>query len=92
MDLGALIEQFGLPVALLIYFIWRDYQTSKEHKADMRGIATESVKALDKGTDAIKESTEVIGNNNDHLSNNSDILNQVKGVLSGRGNSNGTGN
>lgn len=74
-DIGALINQFGLPIALLIYFIWRDYQTSKEHKADMRDIAIKSVQALDKSTASIDESTE-----NTRKSN--ELMSEVKGVLS----------
>ena len=85
MDLGALVNQFGLPIGLLFYFIWRDYQTAKEHKADMRDIAIKSVQAIDKGTDAIEQNTKVIETNNTALSDNSDILNIVKGVLSARG-------
>lgn len=95
MDIGTLVNQFGLPVGLLLYFIWRDYQTSKEHKADMRDVATKSVLAINEGTDAIKSSTETLVKNNDFLSNNSDILNEVKGVLSSRGahnNGSGSGN
>ena len=92
MDLGALINQFGLPVALLVYFIWRDYQSSKERFNDMRDIAQKSVQSIDKATESIKEATSVIAINNQHISDNSDILNEVKGVLSMRGNSNGTGN
>lgn len=91
MDLGALVNQFGLPIGLLFYFIWRDYQTAKEHKADMRDIAIKSVQAIDKGTDAIGESTKALEANTVVISDNSDILNEVKGVLSVRGNTNGTG-
>jgi hypothetical protein len=92
MDLGALVNQFGLPIGLLFYFIWRDYQTAKEHKADMRTIAIQSVQAIDKGTEAIKDSTTAVTSSTSVISDNSDILNEVKGVLSVRGNSNGTGN
>lgn len=92
MDLGALVNQFGLPIGLLFYFIWRDYQTAKEHKADMRDIAIKSVQAIDKGTDAIDASTKALETSNTVISDNSDILNEVKGVLSVRGNTNGTGN
>lgn len=92
MDLGALVNQFGLPIGLLFYFIWRDYQTAKEHKADMRTIAIQSVQAIDKGTEAIKDSTTTTDKNTQVISDNSDILNEVKGVLSMRGNTNGTGN
>ena len=90
MDLGALVNQFGLPIGLLFYFIWRDYQTSKEHKADMRDIATKSVVAINENTQAIERTTDTLETNNQRLSDNSNILNEVKGVLSQqRGNQDG---
>jgi len=92
MDLGALVNQFGLPIGLLFYFIWRDYQTAKEHKADMRTIAVQSVQAIDKGTEAIKDSITATDKSTQVISDNSDILNEVKGVLSMRGKTHGTGN
>lgn len=85
-DIGALINQFGLPIALLLYFIWRDYQTNKEHKADMRDIAVKAVQALDKSTDAINEGTE-------NTKKSNDLMSEVKGVLSAQGGaSNGRSN
>lgn len=94
MEIATIIEKFGLPVGLLIYFIWRDYQTGKEHKADMRSIAVQSVQAIDKGTDAINDGVKVIEANNTAISNNSDILSRVQGVLSvgDRSRQNGNGN
>lgn len=81
-DIGALINQFGLPVALLIYFIWREYQTNKEHKADMRDIAVKAVEALNKSTDAINEGTE-------NTKKSNDLMSELKGVLSTQGASHG---
>lgn len=81
MELASVVERFGLAIGLLIYFIWRDYQTGKEHKADMRDIAIKSVQAIDKGTDAINDNTVEIKKNTSVISDNSDTLNQVKGVL-----------
>lgn len=78
MDIGSLVNQFGLPVGLLLYFIWREYQTNREHKADMRDIAVKAVQALDKSTDAINEGTE-----NTRKSN--DLMAEIKGVLSAQG-------
>lgn len=84
MDIVTVVEKFGLAVGLLVYFIWRDYQTSKEHKADMRDIAIKSVQAIDKGTEALNDSTEVIRTNNGVISENTNIINRIKGVLSTR--------
>lgn len=77
MDLGALVQNLGFPIAIAVYFIWRDYQTSKEHKADLKDIANKAVQAIDKSTDAINDST-------DAISNNSHILERVNGVLLAR--------
>lgn len=81
MEIAALIERFGLAIGLLIYFIWRDYKTSKEHKEDMRNIAVQSVKAIDRSTESIKDSVEVAEKSNKAIGENSNILNTVKGVL-----------
>lgn len=77
MDLGALVQNLGFPIAIAVYFIWRDYQTSKEHKADLKDIANKAVQAIDKSTDAIVDSTSAI-------SNNSHLLERVNGVLLSR--------
>lgn len=75
--MGALVQNLGFPVAIAVYFIWRDYQTSKEHKADLKEIANKAVQSIDKSTDAINDSIEAI-------SNNSHILERVNGVLLAR--------
>lgn len=77
MDLSALVQNFGFPVAIAVYFIWRDYQTSKEHKSDLKDIANKAVQAIDKSTDAINDSTSAIGKN-------SHLLERVNGVLLSR--------
>lgn len=93
MDIAEIVSKFGLPTGLLIYFIWRDYQTSKEHKADMREIAIKSVQAIDKSTDAMLESTKAVEEGSQVIRENSDTLNTVKGVLLQKGGAqNGTGN
>lgn len=93
MEAAALIEKFGLAIGLLIYFIWRDYQTSREHKADLKDIANKSVQAIDKGTEAIRDGIEVAEKSNKIIGENSNILNRVKGVLSVRKDSHdGSGN
>lgn len=91
MDLVDLVKNFGLPTAIAIFFIWRDYQSSKEHKEDLKNIALKSVQAIDAGTEAIKDSVAVIEKNTDKLGENSNILNRVEGVLSSRGYNNGNG-
>ena len=81
MDIPGLIEKFGVSIGLLIYFIWRDYQTSKEHKADLKDIANKAVQSIDKSTESIVDSTNSIVKNTEVISNNSNILNTIQGVL-----------
>lgn len=93
MDIASIIDKFGLPVGLLIYFIWQNYQTQKEHKADLKEVANKAIQAIDKSTDAIDESTTAVKANSSQLSDNSRTMNRVIGVLSGRGSqSDGGGN
>jgi hypothetical protein len=92
MDLVELVKNFGLPTAIAIFFIWRDYQSSKEHKEDLKNIAVKAVTAIDAGTEAIKDSVTVIDKNSERLGENTSILNRVEGVLSNRGYNNGNGN
>jgi hypothetical protein len=91
MDIGALVNQFGLPVGLAIFFIWREWQSSKEHKADLKDIATKAVQAIDKSTDAINDSVKSITDNSTALRDNTSALNQIKGAMD-RGIFNGRGN
>lgn len=83
--LGALATQVGVPTALLIFFVVRDYQSSKEHKADLRDTVTKAVTALDKSTDAINDAARIIERDTTAFSENSHILNDVKVLLSNRG-------
>ena len=93
MDISQLVQNFGLPVALAIFFIWMYVSQAKEHKQDLKDIAVKSVLAIDAGTDAIRDSTEQMKLNNAALGENSHIMNDVKSVLSTRGvQQNGMGN
>lgn len=83
--LGTLFQTLGLPLGLAIFFMFREYNTSKEHKQDLKDIAVKAVTAIDAGTEAIKDSTEAVKTNTTVVSNNSNILAEVKGVLSNRG-------
>lgn len=91
-DIGALINQFGLPVALLIYFIWREYQTNREHKADMRDIAIKAVQALDKSTEVLEREAANTAKNTEVITANTSLMSEIRGVLSARGGSDGRSN
>ena len=82
-----LVQNFGFPIALAIFFIWMFVTQAKEHKQDLKDIAVKSVQALDAGTEAIKDSTATIEKNNTALNRVEVIMSQQKG-----GNQNGMGN
>lgn len=52
MDLSAVVNQFGLPVGLLLYFIWQNYRISQEYNAYIKDIAQKAVDAINKSTEA----------------------------------------
>lgn len=52
MDLGAAVKDFGLPVALLLYFIWQNAAISKEYNSYVKDIAQKTVDAINKSTEA----------------------------------------
>jgi hypothetical protein len=82
MDLLTIVQTLGLPVGTAVFFIWRDYQSTKEHKQDLKDFAIKVVTALDGSTEAIKDSTEQIKLSNAAISENSNILSRAKEVLS----------
>lgn len=51
MDLGAAVKDFGLPVALLLYFIWQNTSISKEYNSYVKDIAQKTVDAINKSTE-----------------------------------------
>ncbi|HRJ06917.1 MAG TPA: hypothetical protein PK911_05220 [Candidatus Saccharibacteria bacterium] len=51
MDIGAIVNQFGLPVGLLLYFIWQNYQINREYNAYIKDIANKAILAIDKSTE-----------------------------------------
>lgn len=51
MDLGAAVKDFGLPVALLLYFIWQNASISKEYNSYVKDIAQKTVDAINKSTE-----------------------------------------
>jgi hypothetical protein len=93
MDLSALVQNFGFPVAAAVFFIWMFVSQAKEHKQDLKDIAVKSVQAIDAGTEAIKDSTEQIKLNNVKIDENSHSLDRVNVLLSQQRNqNNGIGN
>lgn len=55
MDLATLIQQYGLPTALAVYFIYRDYKTQKEYRQDLREMLMKATSALEKNTEVMQK-------------------------------------
>lgn len=51
MDITPLIKDFGLPVALLVYFIWQNAAISREYNQYVKDIAQKAVDAINKSTE-----------------------------------------
>lgn len=51
MDIAPLIKDFGLPVALLLYFIWQNASISREYNSYVKDIAQKAVDAINKSTE-----------------------------------------
>lgn len=85
MDIVELVKQFGFPIAVAIYFIWQNGRIEKEHKNDIRTIATQAIQALEKNTKSDEAVTAELERNNTALDNNNELLSELKGVLSQRG-------
>ncbi len=90
MDLVELVKQLGFPVAIAVYFIWQNGRIEKEHKSDIRGLATQVVEALNKNTESDKAVTGQLVKNNTALSANERIMNRLEGVLSSQERQNGS--
>ncbi len=48
---ASLIKDFGLPVALLLYFIWQNTSISKEYNTYVKDIAQKAIDAINKSTE-----------------------------------------
>lgn len=60
MGIEGLVEKFGVELGLLIFFIWQNWKTQKEHKEDMKGIVIQAVQALDKTSSALADITPLL--------------------------------
>lgn len=52
MQVNDLVQNFGLPVGLLLYFIWQNYKISQEYNNYIKDIAQKTVDAINKSTEA----------------------------------------
>jgi len=60
MDLGAAVKDFGLPVALLLYFIWQNASISKEYNTYVKDIAQKAIDAINKSTEVDTKMLQVV--------------------------------
>ena len=60
MDLGAAVKDFGLPVALLLYFIWQNASINKEYNSYVKDIAQKTVDAINKSTEVDTKMLQVV--------------------------------
>lgn len=88
MDFMTLVQNFGLPVATAVFFIWLYVTQAKEHKEDLKNIAVQAVKAADAGTEAIKDATATLEKNNTALSRVEVVLSRREGQSNGMVNGN----
>lgn len=56
---ASLIKDFGLPVALLLYFIWQNASISKEYNNYVKDIAQKAVDAINKSTEVDTKMLEI---------------------------------
>lgn len=60
MELLPGIKDFGFPVAIAAYFIYKDAQRQKEHLSDVRSLTEKAITAIDKSTDAMRQTNDII--------------------------------
>jgi hypothetical protein len=60
MDITPLIKDFGLPVALLVYFIWQNSAISREYNNYVKDIAQKTVDAINKSTEVDTKMLKVV--------------------------------
>lgn len=55
MDITPLIKEFGLPVALLVYFIWQNASINREYNRYVKDMAEKTIDAINKSTEVDKK-------------------------------------
>lgn len=50
MPIDQLVQNFGLPIGLLLWFIYQNYKISKEYNDYIKDISSKTVAALDSST------------------------------------------
>lgn len=73
MPIDQLVQNFGLPIGLLLYFIWRDYQTNREYNQYIKDIAQKTADAINRSTDVDTKMLSVIERLEKRLDNGRNI-------------------
>ena len=60
MPIDQLVQNFGLPIGLLLWFIYQNYKISKEYNEYIKDIASKTVNALDSSTKTQAETNNVL--------------------------------
>jgi hypothetical protein len=60
MPIDQLVQNFGLPIGLLLWFIYQNYKISKEYNEYIKDIASKAVNALDSSTKTQSETNNVL--------------------------------
>ena len=60
MPIDQLVQNFVLPIGLLLWFIYQNYKISKEYNEYIKDIASKTVNALDSSTKTQAETNNVL--------------------------------
>lgn len=69
MAIDQLVSNFGLPVGLLLYFIWQNYKIGQEYNTYIKDIAQKTVDAINKSTEIDTKTLAVIERLENRLDN-----------------------
>lgn len=75
MDLLELAKQFGAPVAIMVFFIWRDYKREQDLTVRLRDLEEYQKTTL---SSIVKESTQAITRNNQLFEEIRELLKDAK--------------
>lgn len=60
MDIGELLQKYGINVGLMVYFIIQNFRISKEYNDYIKQISAQAVAALDKSTESIDANNKIL--------------------------------
>ena len=60
MDIAQLVEQFGVTIGLLLFFVWKDWKREKEHRDELKDLAENALAVIPKNTEVITNNTSIL--------------------------------